>query len=151
MINTKSCFILFCFRLSAFFSHNILLRIIGFPIRIFYKLIVQWVLGVDLPDGTKVGKNFVIYHGQGFVVNSKTIIGDNVIARHNTTIGNSKPGGGCPIIGNNVEIGANVVIVGPIKIGNNSIVGAGSVVVHDVPPYSVVVGNPAVVVKINKI
>ena len=49
----------------------------------------------------------------------------------------------CPIIGDNVDIGSNSVLLGAIKIGDNSVIGAGSVVLHDVPPGDVVAGNPA--------
>lgn len=69
--------------------------------------------------------------------------------RQCTTIGNKKDGRNdlAPVIGDNVNVGANVVIIGNITIGNNVIIGAGSVVVHDVPDNSVVAGNPARVIK----
>lgn len=69
--------------------------------------------------------------------------------RQCTTIGNKKDGRNdlTPVIGDNVNVGANVVIIGNITIGNNVIIGAGSVVVHDVPDNSVVAGNPARVIK----
>ena len=117
--------------------------------RLFYKVFFQWVLGIDISDQTKIGKGFIVYHGQGLIINSDTIIGENVIIRQCTTIGNSKFGGKCPVIGNNVNIGANSVIIGDIKIGDNAIIGAGSVVVKDVQEFTVVAGNPARV--INKI
>lgn len=145
--NSKSQYIVFWFRLSKYFTRNLSLKIIGIPVRLFYKLHVQWVLGVDIPDTTQIGKNLTIFHGQGLIVNSNTIIGDNVTLRHNTTIGNAKPNGGCPIIGNNVEVGANSVIIGEISIGNNSIIAAGSVVVKDVPENVIVAGNPAKIIK----
>ena len=55
-----------------------------------------------------------------------------------------------PRIGDNVSVGANAVIIGPIRIGNNVTVGAGAVVVKDVPDNAVVVGNPARLIKYNK-
>ena len=54
-----------------------------------------------------------------------------------------------PTIGNNVTLGANVVIIGPVSIGNNVIVGAGSVVVKDIPDDVIVAGNPAKIIKTN--
>ncbi len=145
--NMKGSIFIFFFRLSKFFVKNSFLKIIGFPIRILYKVLFQWVLGIDIPDQTEIGKGFVVYHGQGLIINSSTIIGENVIVRQNTTIGSSKPGGGAPIIKNNVNIGANSVVIGEIVIGENSTIGAGSVVIRDVPENSTVAGNPAKVIK----
>lgn len=78
-------------------------------------------------------------------------IGCNFTCRQNTTIGNKsddKPNER-PTIGDNVTLGANVVIIGNVRIGNNVIIGAGSVVVKDVPDNAVVVGNPARIIKYN--
>jgi putative colanic acid biosynthesis acetyltransferase WcaB len=117
----------------------------------FYILIVEWILGVELPWNTQVGANLKLLHGVGLVVNSHTKIGTNCTLRHATTIGNKKlPDGSysdCPQIGNNVDIGSNVVIIGSICIGDNAVIGAGSVVVKDVPAYTVVAGNPAKVIR----
>jgi putative colanic acid biosynthesis acetyltransferase WcaB len=145
--NSKGIFFLFCFRISAFFSSNIVLKIIGFPVRLFYTFFVQWILGIDIYDSTKIGRGFNVYHGHGLVIASSAVIGDHVIVRHNTTIGNARKGGKCPVIGNYVDIGANTVIIGDIKIGDHSIIAAGSVVIKDVPENCVVAGNPAKIVK----
>jgi putative colanic acid biosynthesis acetyltransferase WcaB len=141
--NTKGFFLVSIFRLSAFFSRNLFLKIIGFPIRIFYKLLVQWVMGFDLPDNTKIGHGLTVFHGQGLVVHSNVVIGNNCVLRQNTTIGVSKMNGKCPVIGDNVDVGANVVIIGDIIIGDNVIIGAGSVVIKNLLSNSTYVGNPA--------
>ena len=80
-------------------------------------------------------------------------IGRNFSFRQLTTIGNKYDGQNdkLPIIGDNVTLGSNVVIIGEVHIGNNVIVGAGTVVVKDVPDNSVVVGNPARIIKNNVI
>lgn len=83
------------------------------------------------------------------MVNPYAIIGNDVSIRQNTTIGSKSftDDTQAPIIGDRVQIGPNVCIIGKITIGHDSMIGAGAVVVKDVPPYSVVVGNPGKVMK----
>lgn len=147
MKNTKGNFFLRFYKLSHFFSKSKFYRIIGLPIRFLYKFIIQWGLGIDIPDTLKIGANFQVFHGQGLIIHYQTTIGNNVTVRQNTTIGIAKDGGKSPNIGNNVNIGANSVVIGNINIGNNSIIAAGAVVVKDVPENTLVAGNPAKVIK----
>lgn len=112
-----------------------------------YKVLTTWLLGVELPPETEVGPQLRMIHPQGIVVNRQTRIGARVILRANSTIGNVMGPDGVasasPVIGDDVELGANVVLVGPLSIGNGARIGAGAVVVRDVPPGAVAVGNPA--------
>lgn len=89
---------------------------------------------------SKIGRGMLIAHPYSTIINAEKI-GDNFRCIHCTTLGDKD--GGRPMLGNNVMLGANVTIIGPVHIGNNVTVDAGSVVVKDVPDSCVVAGNPA--------
>jgi putative colanic acid biosynthesis acetyltransferase WcaB len=121
------------------------------PYLAFYRIAVEWVLGIELRFKTKVGPGLRLYHGMGLVIHENTVLGANCVLRQNTTLGNKtvagESAGGCPVIGEGVDIGANSVVLGPIRVGDRAVIGAGSVVVKDVPDGAVVVGNPARVIR----
>lgn len=119
----------------------------GAPVRMSYKVLVQWMLGIDIPDRTEVGFGIEIFHGQGIVVHQNVVIGRHVRLHQNTTIGVARDGGAVPVIEDHVKIGANAVVIGGIRVGERSVIAAGSVVIRDVPPGSLVAGNPAREVK----
>lgn len=97
-----------------------------------------------LPRQLKLGGGCIFYHPYATVLNADKI-GKNFSCAHCTTLGYGK--GGRPIIGDDVQLGAAVTIIGSVHVGNNVIVGAGSVVVKDVPDNCVVAGNPAKVIR----
>lgn len=107
-------------------------------------ILIKWIRPGDktffLPYHVSVGGGIYGAHPFSTDLNAEEI-GDNFSFKNNTTIGckNHKR----PIIGNDVEVGVNVVIIGGIRIGNNVTIGAGAVVVKDVPDNAVVAGNPA--------
>jgi len=141
--NTKGKIIMVSFRIANYARHRKIIKLLFYPYIAFYKLTFEWVLGVEIPYKATVGKGLKVLHGHALVVNEKTRIGENCILRHSTTIGNDGRSDACPILGNNVNVGANVCIIGGVNVGNNATIGAGSVVVKDVPANVVVVGNPA--------
>jgi putative colanic acid biosynthesis acetyltransferase WcaB len=148
----KSRLTLLMFRLAQVLKRlPVFLNWIGTIYRFFYQIVVEWILGIELPWNTQIGEKLQLQHGHGLVVNHGTIIGAHCTLRHSTTIGNKKLADGSfsasPKIGNNVDIGTHVVIIGAITVGDNVVVGAGSVVVKDVPDGAVVVGNPARVIR----
>jgi len=123
------------------------LKLIGKVCGSYYSFISGWLLGVDISYNTKIGKGLVIYHGMGLVINPLSTIGENIILRHNTTIGNAHINGAAPQIGDNVDVGCHSVIIGDIYIGDNCIIGAGTLINKNVPDNCIVVGNPAVIIK----
>ncbi|MDQ3102070.1 MAG: serine acetyltransferase, partial [Bacteroidota bacterium] len=117
------------------------------PYFIIYRILVEWILCIELPWKTRIGRGFRIDHGQALVVNDNTIFGKDCTVRNSTTIGNKRSKEGSytrsPIFGDRVNIGANAVIIGPVNIGDDVVIGAGAVVFKDVPAGCVAVGNPA--------
>lgn len=120
--------------------------------RFFYWYYTTYILGCDIKYTTKIGEGFKLFHAaHGSVITPAAIIGKNVSLRHNTTIGAKGFDGSTrsPIIGDNVTIGPNVCIIGDIHVGDGAIIGAGAVVVKDVPKNAVVAGNPAKIIRYN--
>lgn len=111
-------------------------------------LLISWLRPGDkyfqLSYQTKIGKGMKVVHPYATVINAESI-GDNFSCLHCTTLG--AKGFAKPVIGDNVICGAHVLIIGGVRIGNNVVVGAGSVVVKDIPDNAVVAGNPARIIR----
>jgi serine O-acetyltransferase len=107
--------------------------------------------GIEIHPGATIGKGFFIDHGAGVIIGETTIIGDNCTLYQGVTLGGTgkEQGKRHPTLGNNVMVSAGAKILGSFKIGDNSKIGAGSVVLEEVPPNSTVVGVPGRVVKRN--
>ena len=73
----KSIFIYKFYKLSNYFAtnDNKVIKIIGIPIRIFYKLIIEFIMSVEITDKLKIGKNLIVYHGMVLVINANAQIG----------------------------------------------------------------------------
>jgi serine O-acetyltransferase len=108
----------------------------------------QYLTGIQIPFETKIGKSLFFAHFSCIIINSSAIIGDNCTIFQGVTIG-SKRGEGVPVIGNNCVIAAGSKIIGDVKIGNNVEVGANAVVVKDIPDNAVVGGIPAKILNMN--
>jgi len=104
--------------------------------------------GVEIHPGARIGRRVFIDHGMGVVIGETAIVGDDVTLYQGVTLGGTgkEEGKRHPTLRNGVFVGNNANILGNITIGENSRVGAGSVVVRDVPPDSTVVGVPAHIV-----
>ena len=107
--------------------------------------------GIEIHPGAKIGKGLFIDHGMGVVIGETTEIGDNCTIYQNVTLGGTGKENGKrhPTLGNNVLIGAGTKVLGPVYIGDNSRIGAGSVVLRNLPANCTAVGVPAEVVRIN--
>lgn len=107
--------------------------------------------GIEIHPGARIGKGLFIDHGTGVIIGETTIIGDNCTLYQGVTLGGNgkETGKRHPTLGNNVMVSAGAKILGSFKIGDNSKIGAGSVVLEEVPPCSTVVGVPGRVVKRN--
>lgn len=118
--------------------------------RLIPKIIYRFnrvIFSCDIPPKTEIGEGTLFSHsGLGVVVNEEAIIGKNCRILQNVTIG-GRGDHGVPTIEDNVTIGACACIIGGVTVGHDSVIGAHAVVLKDVPPYSVVVGNPAKVIK----
>ena len=116
------------------------------------SVFIKWLFPAEstfmISKSTKIDSDVYIAHPYATVINAKSI-GKHLSIRQCTTIGNKIDGRNdlVPIIGDNVTIGANVVIIGDVKIGNNVTIGAGSVVVKDIPDNCIIAGNPCRIIK----
>lgn len=112
----------------------------------------RFFTGIEIHPGATIGSKLFIDHGTGVVIGETTEVGDNVTIYQGATLGGTgkEKGKRHPTIGNNVVISAGAKVLGPFKVGDNSKIGAGSVVLKEVPPNCTVVGVPGrIVVKDN--
>jgi serine O-acetyltransferase len=119
------------------------------------KLLARWLsqvfrlfTGIEIHPGAQIGRRLFIDHGMGVVIGETAIVGNDVTLYQGVTLGGTgkEKGKRHPTLCDNVFVGNNSNILGNITVGENSRVGAGSVVLRDVPPNSTVVGVPAHVV-----
>src|SRR5690554_970291 len=113
--------------------------------------VIRFFTGIEIHPGARIGEGFFIDHGMGVVIGETTEIGDNVTIYQGVTLGGTgkEKGKRHPTVGNNVVVSTGAKVLGSLKIGDNVKIGAGSVVLRDVPDNCTVVGVPGKVVKRN--
>ena len=115
------------------------------PIIVFYKFVSLWCFGIDLPVSVQAGPGLRIQHGFGIVIHPRVRLGSHVILKHGVTLGIRSAADltGAPTIGDGVIFGPAAQVLGRVTVGAESIVGAGAIVLSDVPPRSIAIGVPA--------
>ena len=108
----------------------------------------RFFTGIEIHPGAQIGEGLFIDHGMGIVIGETTIIGKNVSLYQGVTLGGTgkEKGKRHPTIGDYAVIACGAKVLGSFTVGEGAKVGAGSVVLHEVPPYSTVVGIPGQVV-----
>jgi serine O-acetyltransferase len=124
------------------------------PFRILWFILskgVEVIAGIMLPASVEAGPGLYIGHFGGTIINGGVKIGKYCQIAHGVTLGTKGAGrgGGVPVIGDFVYIGAGAKILGPVRVGNHAVVGANAVVVKDVPDCAVVGGVPARIIGTN--
>lgn len=122
------------------------------PLQYFYRLRLRRMsckTGIQIPWRTEIGEGFYIGHSGRIIINARAVIGKNVNVATGVTIGQENRGKrkGTPTIGDNCWIGTNAVIVGNITVGTDCLIAPLSFVNFDVPDHSLVIGNPAKVIR----
>lgn len=110
--------------------------------------LARFFTGIEIHPGAKIGKGLFIDHGMGVVIGETAEVGDNVTIYHGVTLGGTGKDKGKrhPTVKDNVIIGAGAKVLGPIIIGNDVKIGANSVVLKDVPDNATAVGIPAKII-----
>ena len=114
----------------------------------YISFIMRILTGIEIHPGAQIGNRFFIDHGEGVVIGETTVIGDDVLIYQQVTLGGTgkEHGKRHPTLADKVIVGAGAKVLGNIHIGKNARVGAGSVVVNDVPENATIVGIPGRVV-----
>jgi serine O-acetyltransferase len=110
----------------------------------FVSHVSRFLTGIEIHPAARLGPGLFIDHGMGVVIGETAEVGENVTLLQGVTLGGTsrRREKRHPTLGNNVVVGAGAKIIGAFRIGDGSRIGAGSVVVREVPPNSVVVGVP---------
>ena len=132
-------------------AHRLQAAGMGFAARALSQT-ARWLTGVEIHPAAAIGRRFFIDHGMGVIIGETAVIGDDVLLYQGVTLGGTgkESGKRHPTLGDRVVVGAGAKVLGNITIGSDTRIGANSVVLHDVPPHSTVVGIPGKVVRRRK-
>lgn len=113
--------------------------------------VAKFFTGIEIHPGAKIGNGLFIDHGTGIVIGETAEIGNNVTLYQGVTLGGTgkEAGKRHPTVGNNVVVATGAKVLGSFKVGDYAKIGAGSVVLKEVPPYATVVGIPGRIVVMN--
>ena len=137
--------------LTAYRFNHALYRM-GIPILPrWFSQFARFLTGIEIHPGAKIGQNVFIDHGMGVVIGETAQVGDGCTIYQGVTLGGTSLSHGKrhPTLGSKVTVGVNSAVLGAIMLGDNVKVGAGSVVIRDVPENATVVGIPAHIVAQN--
>ena len=131
----------------AILAHRLAHALYGAGVPVMPRLIAaiaRSMTGIEIHPAATIGDDFFIDHGMGVVIGETAEIGDGVTLYQGVTLGGTgfATGKRHPTVQDNVTIGSGAKMLGPITIGHGSKIGANTVVIHDVPPNTTVVGNP---------
>lgn len=145
--------VIFCYPgLHALLAHRLSHKLYKWKIPFiprFISFIMRILTGIEIHPGAEIGERFFIDHGEGVVIGETTIIGNDVLIYQQVTLGGTGKDKGKrhPTLMDGVIVGAGAKVLGNITLGKYVRVGAGSVVVEDVPDFATVVGIPGRIVK----
>ncbi len=149
--------VLLCYpSIHAMAFHRVAHRLHGWGFPLLPRLLSQFsrfVTGIEIHPGATIGRRFFIDHGMGVVIGETAVVGDDVLLYHQVTLGGTGKDSGKrhPTLDDGVVVGAGAKILGNIHVGAQARIGAGSVVLRDVPPNATVVGIPGRVVAAREI
>ncbi len=137
----------------AILAHRVAHRLYKARLFVLARLLshfARWMTGIEIHPGARIGRRFFIDHGMGVVIGETTVIGNDVLLYQGVTLGGTghEKGKRHPTLDDHVVVGSGAKVLGNIRLGEWVRVGAGSVVVRDVPAHSTVVGVPGRIVAV---
>ena len=137
----------------AILSHRVAHRLYKARLFVLARILshfARWITGIEIHPGARIGRRFFIDHGMGVVIGETTLIGDDVLLYQGVTLGGTghETCKRHPTLENHVVVGSGAKVLGNITVGEWVRIGAGSVVVRNVPPHSTVVGVPGRIVAV---